>query len=225
MVSALAIAVLAFGFYLRGGGGPFGGGSSGSDLAERTIHNAPPNAETINDLDALRERFGDPPDATFGTMRIPAIGVEAPIGVRVVGEDGVMADPTGPSDVVWYDYSQHWEGFGGAPGEGRNAIFAAHVDRAAYLEYAGVKYVGPGAFFNLDGLDEGDEITVTIDGETFTYTVAWTTTAGTEQADWGLLLNDDTGGTDSITLVTCGGDFNNETHEYEERTIVRAVAS
>src|SRR5690606_32142166 len=102
MVSALAIAVLAFGFYVRGGGGPFGGSPSSNDLAARTIHNAPPNAETISDLDELRERFGDPPDATYGTMRIPSIGIEAPIGTRVVGEDGVMADPTGPSDVVWY---------------------------------------------------------------------------------------------------------------------------
>src|SRR5690606_9185023 len=75
MVTALAVAALAFGFYVQGGGGlnPF---DSGNQLSARTIvgaDKAPPNAETIHTLEELHERFGYPPDANLGVMRIPAI--------------------------------------------------------------------------------------------------------------------------------------------------------
>ena len=131
-----------------------------------------------------------------------------------------MPDPTGPSDVVWYDF-QNMPGFGGLPGNDSNAIFAAHVDRAAYLDYAGVNYIGPGVFYSLGDLSSGDLIELEIGGETLYYMVAWAQDVSTE-ADWGDYMTSDVD-YDSITLITCGGEFDAETHGYTKRTLVRAT--
>jgi LPXTG-site transpeptidase (sortase) family protein len=132
-----------------------------------------------------------------------------------------MPDPTGPSDVVWYDF-QNMPGFGGVPGAGHNAVFAAHVDRAAYLDYAGVNYIGAGIFYSLSDLDPGDLIELDIGGSTLYYIVAWRQNVSASDTQWADYLTSDVG-IDSITLITCGGQFDAETHGYTKRTLVRAT--
>ena len=129
--------------------------------------------------------------------------------------------PTGPSDVVWYDF-KNMPGFGGIPGAGHNAVFAGHVDRAAYLDYAGVNYIGAGIFYSIGDLEPGDLINITVGGKTLQYMVAWAEDVKTSSAEWGELLSSDVG-IDSITLITCGGQFDAETHAYTKRTLVRAT--
>src|SRR3712207_2298177 len=41
---------------------------------------ANPDAPLVRSLEELRERYGDPPDALYGRIRIPALGVDAPLG-------------------------------------------------------------------------------------------------------------------------------------------------
>ncbi|MEZ4552920.1 MAG: class F sortase [Dehalococcoidia bacterium] len=220
-LAAVAVAVLSFGFFLRDGalGGVGLGGRSDDRSASALLVNAP-GVPTVKDLNQLREQYGDPADATYGRIVIPSIHVDAPIGTRLVGADGQMPDPTGPSDAVWYDF-QNFPGFGGVPGTGHNAIIAAHVDRAAYLDYAGVNYIGAGIFYSLGDLDTGDTVEIEVGGETLRYIVAWVQDVSTE-AEWGEYLAADVG-IDSITLVTCGGDFDPATHAYTKRTLVRAT--
>jgi sortase (surface protein transpeptidase) len=217
----LIVAAASFYFFIREGNleGVGIGGRSGDRSASVLLQNDP-GVLTVKDLNELRATYGDPADATYGRIRIDAIGVDAPIGVRIVEEDGQMPDPTGPSDVVWYDF-QNMPGFGGIPGNGNNAIFAAHVDRAAYLDYAGVNYIGPGIFYSLSELGPGDLIELEIGGETLYYMVAWAQNVDID-AEWGDYLTSDVD-YDSITLVTCGGDFDPETHGYSKRTLVRAT--
>lgn len=126
--------------------------------------------QTLHTLELLRQRYGDPPDADAGRMHIPTINVDAPISRRTVARDGVLHDPIGPSDVAWYDFAS-LPGFGGTPGGGGNAVFAAHVDRAGHSDYAGVDYSGPGIFFWLDRLHAGDVIEVTMRSKTLRYAV------------------------------------------------------
>lgn len=175
----------------------------------------------VHTLEELRARYGDPRDATAGRMRIPAINVDAPIGSRVVAKDGVLQDPTGASDVVWYDFAG-LPGLGGTPGGGGNAVFAGHVDRVGYLEYAGIDYSGPGIFFWLDRLSPGDVIEVTMNGKTLRYAVTWVREVPASDERWSQLLGSNVGG-ESITLVTCGGAFDHETREYASRLVVRAI--
>lgn len=177
--------------------------------------------DTIHSLDALRAKYGDPPDARYGRMRIPSLHVDAPIGARAVGKDGQLSDPTGASDIVWYDFSA-LPGLGGVPGGGGNAVFAGHVDRAAFLAYAGVAYSGPGIFYSLDQLNGGDVIEVAVDGKTTRYAVQWVREVSAATTDWGAIVSAKVGG-DAITLITCGGTFDRTTHEYSRRTVVRAL--
>ena len=181
---------------------------------------ADPDAPLIRSLEELAP-YGEPPDALYGRVRIPALGIDAPLGRRVVGDSGDMADPSGPADIVWYDFAA-WDGLGGAPGAGGNAVLAGHVDRNGYIEYAGVNYFGPGVLFNLDQLDSGDRIEVVFGGKTLRYSVQWVRGLSTSSTDWNEIFSADVE-RDSITLVTCGGDFDARTNEYRERTVLRAV--
>lgn len=178
--------------------------------------------KTVHTLEALRQKYGDPPNANAGRLRIPAINVDAPISSHPVAADGQLQDPIGPSDVAWYDFSK-LPGFGGTPGGGENAVFAAHVDRAGHLDYAGVDYNGPGIFFWLDRLNAGDVIEVTMRGRTLRYAVTWAREVpATDPDEWEDLLASDVDD-ESITLVTCGGDFDRATQEYASRLVVRAT--
>ena len=71
---------------------------------------------------------------TNWSLSIPAIGVSASIYSRTIGGDGQMGNPSGPTDVVWYDFAADgWTGLGGAPGQpGGNVVLAGHVD---YIHY------------------------------------------------------------------------------------------
>jgi hypothetical protein len=174
----------------------------------------------VKSIDELHSEFGEPPSATLGRMRVPALGIDAPLGQRSVGGDGQMPNPTGPSDAVWYDFAG-WDGFGGGIGGGQNAIFSGHVDYAARVAYAGVDFRGRGVFFSLGLLSPGDVIEVDSGGETVRYAVAWRKQVGAAASDWAEILSSDVP-VDSITLITCGGEFNFAERSYLDRVVVRA---
>ncbi len=189
---------------------PPAGGSSSEPAPE----------DAIASLQEFENRFGEPPEATSIRLRIPTIGVDAPLGTRVGGGDGVMQNPAGPTDVVWYDFSD-WAGVGGSVGGGNNAILAGHVDYSGYVPYADARFRGPGVFYSLDRLAPGDVIEVEVNGERLIYVVEWQRLVATSEADWASIRSSDLGA-DSLTLITCGGDFNIASSHYLKRTIVRA---
>ena len=197
--------------------------ASASATVEATATGTPDSGVTVRTLAELKERFGEPPQAKYGRIRIPRIGVDAPIGASYVGSDLALGIPVGPSDAVWYDFSAADPRFGGAPGEGGNAIIAGHVDYAARLAFApGASYRGPGVFRNLELLSPGDTIVVQVGGRTLEYAVLWRTRESGSGGDWARIMSKDVEG-DAITLVTCGGDFNFQTLEYSHRIVVRAI--
>jgi len=123
--------------------------------------------------------------------------------------DGIMKPPSGQMDVAWYVQTA-------LPGEVGNVVMVGYVD---YWD------VGPAVFFHIQDLDEGDEIVVTgTDGIRHVYTVEWVELY--EVAD----LTDETaaeivGPTQeaSITLITCGGEFDYDRGVYLSRTVVRGT--
>ena len=177
---------------------------------------------TIGNLGQLREAYGEAPDATLGRMRIPVIGVDAPLGSRYVGD--AMPNPTGPDDVVWYDFA-NWKGLGGAPGQGGNAVFSGHVDYHLAISWApdDAVYQGKGVFFGLDALSAGDVIEVETGGVVRRYAVVWrrTVPAAGAPEEWRNILSGDVA-VDSITLLTCGGEFDATTKTYADRVAIRA---
>lgn len=140
-------------------------------------------------------------------ITVPKAGIDAGIETLSI-VDGVMENPTGPWVVAWYKETATL----GQPG---NVVLAGHVD---YWN------VGPSVFFNLRDLVGGDEITLTDEyGIVYTYAVETN-----EVYDLAMLTS---GGlremvapteTQTLTIITCGGEFDYVNGEYLSRTIVRA---
>ncbi len=180
-----------------------------------------PDASIFFTLEDLHAALGEAPDATLGRIRIPVLGVDAALGQRFVSGSR-MQNPTGPGDVVWYDLSL-WDGLGGAPGAGGNAVFAGHVDYRAGVHWANARYHGEGVFRHLDLLAPGDVIEIEVGGVTLRYSVVWQRHVAADSST-GQILSADVD-VDSITLITCGGEFNTTTRNYTERVIIRAERS
>ncbi len=148
---------------------------------------------------------GMPPVA----IQIDKAAVDAPVE-KIDIVNGVMQNPTGPWVVSWY---QELAGLG----SGSNVVMAGHVD---YWD------VGPAVFANLGSLTPGDMIRVAgEDNKTYTYKVDYLKTydlAGlTEQT----IQTEIVGPTkqESLTLITCGGEFDYAAGEYLSRMVVRAT--
>lgn len=176
--------------------------------------------EAAEPLDSFVRSYGDPPQATLGRLRIPRIGVDAAIGPHTVDADGNSPMPYGPSDVAWYDFGQYSD-LGGALGGGNNAVFSGHVDYVARVPYAGARYSGPAVFARLGEVRTGDTVELVRNGQTLTYTVAWTLKVDASKAQWGEYWNASVL-VDSVTLYTCAGDFDASSISYSDRVVVRA---
>ena len=142
-------------------------------------------------------------------IRIEKAGVDAQIEILQI-IDGVMQNPTGPWVVGWYEQT-------GGLGQLTNIAYAGHVD---YWD------VGPAVFYSITNGDvaEGDQIAgVGEDGATFLYEVKLR-----ETVEVGALTPEKIGEIvgptkrESLTLITCGGEFDYASGEYLSRTWVRA---
>lgn len=142
-------------------------------------------------------------------LQIDKIGLYGPVEVGAI-ENGVMKDPSGPWVVSWYEPL-------GKAGEQDNVVMAGHVD---YWD------TGPAIFWSVPSLAPGDVLRVIGEnGETIEYAVEWArlfdvATELTPEVIQTQIVGDT--GQESLTLITCGGQFNYETGEYLQRFVVRA---
>ena len=138
------------------------------------------------------------------SVRIPSIDVEATVEVKEI-LDGVMQEPSDEAVVTWYKETARL-------GERGNVVIAGHLNWWGFPE---------AVFFRLSELKPGDLIEVSDgNGGTFTYQV----TAVRQ------MPNDDNPnvvvqGTDAetLTLITCSGEWDPAVSEYNSRTVVQAV--
>jgi hypothetical protein len=157
-------------------------------------------------------------DATLGAL--PSKDGPVPVGVTagstgaIVGpvvaagvdpDTGELAVPADASVVAWYQY-------GPAPGQAGSAVLAGHVD------WHGV----PGIFFTLRALEPGDPVTIDMsDGSTLGFHVV-----DSRMVDKPELPRTEVfarTGSPTLTLVTCGGQFDSSTHHYLSNVVVTAV--
>ena len=141
--------------------------------------------------------------------------MDAGIYSRTIGTDGQMGNPSGPSDVVWYDFAANaWTGLGGIPGQpNANVVIAGHVDYCCPSP-------APAVFWSIRDLQPGDPITVNTPQGPINYTVQWGQWTSPDQDFTQFVAQT---GQDSITLVTCIGTFS--AGHYSDRYIVRGVRS
>jgi len=156
---------------------------------------------------ALDSRLTAPFSASGKPARIEieGIGVSATIETLEV-VDGVFQEPTSAGQVAWYKDTS-WLGDSG------NIVMAGH------LNYWGVP---EGVFFALAAVEPGSIVEVTADnGVVFRYEV---TTVELLPADAGSLeaVTAETGD-ETLTLITCGGDWDPSSQHYLHRTVVQAT--
>ena len=140
-------------------------------------------------------------------LRIPALGIDAPVLEVGLPADGQLAVPDDNRRVGWY-------GGGAVPGTSGTALIAAHVDHARR----------PGVFFHLDRLSPGATVLVDdADGRVTAFRVVAKRTIEKSRLPVAALTT--TGGPPVLVLVTCGGKFDRARHSYEENVLVYAVPS
>jgi LPXTG-site transpeptidase (sortase) family protein len=138
-------------------------------------------------------------------LQIPSIGVDAWVIRMGLDANGVMEVPRDGQLVAWYDFTS----VPGAPG---NAVMSAHLD------YRGSTAV----FWRLDDLQDGDRVTVLIEGESIEYVVSTVYLTRPEEADLREILGGRSG-PETLTLITCGGVWDAAEGEYDHRVIVQAT--
>lgn len=138
-------------------------------------------------------------------ISIASLGVDAPVDQVGLEKNGSMEVP-GATESGWYRS-------GPRPGSAAgSAVIAAHVD------FNGVR----GVFFDLRKLEAGAEITVTDDaGTARRFVVAERFQVGKRQLPVGELFRPD--GAPVLTLITCGGGFDQRHRTYEDNIVVRAT--
>jgi sortase (surface protein transpeptidase) len=137
-------------------------------------------------------------------LRIPSLGVDAPVGPVGTAADGTVEVPARWEDVGWYD--------GGArPGEDGPTVLLGHVDSKA----------GPAVFAELPKAPPGTVVEVVGEGgETTRWRVERTehhpkTRFPTEAVYLPALRPE-------LRLVTCGGEFDRSTGHYRDNVVVHA---
>jgi len=139
-------------------------------------------------------------------VRLPALRVDAPVTPVGVDDRGRMDVPFNIRTVGWYR-------FGPGPGATTgSAVLSGHVDD---------RDQGYGAFHRLGDLAPGDPVAVDLaDGGALSYLVETVT-----RVPKGDLPVDEVfarTGAPRLTLVTCGGPFDDDAHAYTENVVVVA---
>lgn len=137
-------------------------------------------------------------------LAIPKIGVQASFDELGVQPDGVLEAPKTGRVAGWYRDTAR-------PGQVGNMVVSGHLD---WDKQAAI-------FWRLRELRPGDVVQVTAqDGVRYRYAVDWTRSFDPLNAP----LREILGPTPQrwLTLITCGGTFNQITRQYTERLVVRA---
>lgn len=218
VVVGIILIVVALG---GGGGSGSGGDKVTSDLGG--LVTAQPTAEATIDLGRPTAEAGHLESVGSGDrMVIKKLNISAPLSFRKVPASGIMPNPEGPDDVAYYDFSG-FPNLGGGPGLGGNSIFAGHVDSGTKACKNGT--VPPpctAVLWDLNGLKVGDEIEIQVNGKSFKYAVTSNqpVSASLNDGTWDRIVASTA--KESLTIITCGGDFNRETREYTNRQVVTA---
>jgi hypothetical protein len=148
--------------------------------------------------------------ATVAPTRLHIPAMDLTTQVEAVGIDdstGDFAVPSSVDRVGWYRYGPGLEAIAGS------IVIAGHVDSAT---------AGPGAFFRLGALGPGDSITVSgQDGMSYDFRVVGREVL--QKTDIPLDRYFARDGAPRLTLITCGGPFDEATRHYRDNVVVTAV--
>ncbi|GAB2583504.1 class F sortase [Paractinoplanes abujensis] len=182
----------------------------GAPAVTTLASSAPPAPETVAKVPI---QDGTPPRAATAdkptSLRIPALKLEATVdAVGIDQATGDFAVPPSVDQVGWYRYGP---GFSARTG---SIVIAGHVDSAAE---------GKGAFFRLGSLEDGDTVTLTgADGKQRVFEVVARERYRKTAIPLDKYFARD--GEVRLTLITCGGPFDQKTGHYRDNVVVTASA-
>jgi LPXTG-site transpeptidase (sortase) family protein len=140
---------------------------------------------------------------------IPSLDLKAkiiPLGTTATGE---FAAPAQEMRVGWYLGSDY-------PGTNQpesTILLDGHLTDSQGQ---------PAIFANLHQLKKGEEMAIEReDGEVFTYLVREIESKDTEEIDMSALMTPPAPSAETVTIITCAGDFNPQTQTYTRRLIVQ----
>lgn len=178
--------------------------ASGADVS------APPRPApaAVPDVPTVDAAPANQPVAAAGPVRVRVDPLALDMAVEAASLDatGSMALAENPDVASWYR-------FGPAPGAEGATVIAAHVDSLRY---------GLGPFAKLATAAPGTVVVITTaDGVDHRYAVDSVQSTVKSEVAWGTIF--DRTGPPRLTLVTCGGEFNYTTRQYQSNTIVTAT--
>jgi sortase (surface protein transpeptidase) len=154
---------------------------------------------------ALLEDLQRPKAARPISLRIPALGVDAP--VTPVGVDAATREVLVPEDSATVGWYRH----GPSPGQPGSAVLAGHVD---YGE-------GRAVFYRLGKLEPGAVVVVGFgDGSERRFRVVARRLYGEDDLPARVFA---VSGRPVLTLITCGGSYDASARSYEGNVVVYAV--
>jgi hypothetical protein len=130
------------------------------------------------------------------TLSIPAIGVSVPVSELGLNPDNSVEVPANSQEVGWYD-------LGPSPGQTGSAVILGHVDT----------YQGPGVFFEVKSLTPGDEVSVTLANGAVAHFAVSSVVLYSKDNFPDEEVYGPHGGSD-LQIVTCGGQFDQQTGHY-----------
>ncbi|MFE9773405.1 class F sortase [Streptomyces sp. NPDC005931] len=158
-----------------------------------TVSATPPSAPTLPPSDPVR-------------LRIPAIGVDAPLTRLTLDGKGALRPPPADKPAL-----AGWYGDGTSPGSVGTAVTTGHVDTPA----------GPGVFYRLGVVAKGDTVQITrADRRTAVFTVD-----AVELYDKETFPDEKVYGSSrraELRVITCGGDYAEGTG-YQGNVVVYAT--
>ena len=144
---------------------------------------------------------------------LPSAGIRAAVVQVGLTADGAMGSPDNPFVVGWFNRSA-------LPGESGNALLGGHRD---YQDRDG--NIDVGVCWKLDDTSVGDQLIMFDEAQNryYVYDIVDKATIRPDSKEAIKYLSQTRESV--ITLITCSGDFDKETHSYEERLIVVALLS
>lgn len=139
-------------------------------------------------------------------VRIPDIGVDAPLELLHLLADGSLDAPKAWADAGWY-------ADGTRPGDVGPAVIAGHVDSRG----------GPAVFYKLDNVRAGAVVEVLEDGRWLPFRV--TSVGRYPKSAFPTALVYGPTPDAQLRLITCGGEFDRAHSSYLDNTVVYAVAA
>ena len=135
-------------------------------------------------------------------LSIPIIGVSVPLSVLTLNRNGTVNVPTNFAEPGWYNGDR-------SPGQKGSAVILGHVDN----------YHGPAVFFNLDQLQLGNRVDVTLaDGRKLVFAVIGERMYKKTNFPDALVYG--ARNYPALQLVTCGGIFDPKTGHYLSNIVV-----